>query len=190
MKSIRFILLMILIEVSICFYTHPVATAAEQNETKVKQATEGVTVRQFIWDKENHFSFSLYNQLKEPVVRVGWVAIFNDANGVPVDFIQNSFSGIIPPGLAKRVHGTCALSTYQTGKDVKIKIIEFLMESTFNAKQKAIEQDSNLQRGKLIMMESRIQTLEAHVQELMKFKALVEIKKRLEPRIEPSKNPQ
>jgi hypothetical protein len=68
---------------------------------------EGLVLGQFLWDPHSNdlFSFSIRNQLSEPIRRVKCVVTFYDRNKQPVDYQVLQFDDIIPPGLAKRVKG-------------------------------------------------------------------------------------
>lgn len=70
---------------------------------------DGLAVGQFLWDGESLsgelFSFSIRNQLSEPIRNVKCVVVFYDRDKQPVDFQLAQIDAIIPPGLAKRVRG-------------------------------------------------------------------------------------
>ena len=53
------------------------------------------------WD----FSFSLINQLREPVKNIVCLLAFFDLDGNPIDVSSVNYSGAIPAGLAKRING-------------------------------------------------------------------------------------
>ena len=59
------------------------------------------------------------------------------------------------------------------------------LDKALQVQQKRINKDLNTLNATLKQSSSRIKALEGHVQELMKFKALSEIKKRLEPKTSP-----
>lgn len=80
------------------------------------RSSEGVVGRQFIWDSyisygivfpasHGNFTFSLRNQLREPVKDVYALVVFYDRYNAPLDVAVVNYPGIIPPGLAKRVNG-------------------------------------------------------------------------------------
>jgi len=60
------------------------------------------------------------------------------------------------------------------------------LDKALQDQQKRISKDLNTLNATLKQSSSRIRAMEGHVQELMKFKALSEIKKRLEPKAGPS----
>jgi hypothetical protein len=64
---------------------------------------DGVTAGQFKWNTSYTFTFSLRNQLSDPISDVSCVIVFYDRNKVPVDSKLLKFDDTIPPGLAKRV---------------------------------------------------------------------------------------
>ena len=80
-----------------------------------RRSSEGVAASQFIWDSyishgiafDTHgmFTFSLRNQLREPVKNVYALVVFYDSDGAPLDVAVVNYPGTIPPGLAKRVNG-------------------------------------------------------------------------------------
>ena len=51
------------------------------------------------------YSFSLKNQLREPVQNVHVLVIFYDSQNSPIDTNLVKYTGMIPPGLAKRLSG-------------------------------------------------------------------------------------
>jgi len=59
------------------------------------------------------------------------------------------------------------------------------LDKALQDQQKRISKDLNTLNATLKQSSSRIRALEGHVQELMKFKALSEIKKRLQPKTSP-----
>jgi hypothetical protein len=79
------------------------------------RSTEGITGTQFVWNSfvdyeysfpyNGEYSLSLNNQLKQPVKNVYLLVIFYDSQNSPIDVNVVKFSGIILPGLAKRVSG-------------------------------------------------------------------------------------
>jgi S1-C subfamily serine protease len=64
---------------------------------------DGVTAGQFKWGYLGFFTFSLRNQLSDPIRDVSCIVIFYDRKKQGVDFKLLHFNDIIPPGLAKRV---------------------------------------------------------------------------------------
>lgn len=81
------------------------------------RSTEGVIGSQFIWDNfifrgvgyvgyyHGKYTFSLRNQLREPVRNVYCLVVFYDINNNPLDVDVIKYSSLIPAGLAKRVSG-------------------------------------------------------------------------------------
>ena len=72
------------------------------------KSTDGVTGRTFTYDADyqrGEFSFSLVNQLREPVKNVYCLLVFFDTSGNPLDVQVVQYPGIIPGGLAKRLKG-------------------------------------------------------------------------------------
>ena len=51
------------------------------------------------------FTYSLENQLHEPVKDVVGIIVFYSSKGEPIDFVAIEYKGVIPPGLAKRLSG-------------------------------------------------------------------------------------
>jgi len=69
---------------------------------------DGVTVSHFrlFWsDAAYAFSFSLRNELGDPITDVRLVVVFYDRRKQPIDFKLLHFDEVIPPGLAKRLDG-------------------------------------------------------------------------------------
>jgi hypothetical protein len=66
---------------------------------------DGVTAGQFKWSSIGSFSFSLRNQLSDPVSDVSYIVIFYDRHKQPIDFRLLRFEDTIPAGLAKRIDG-------------------------------------------------------------------------------------
>jgi hypothetical protein len=102
----------------------PVRPLAEARTSKAQRSiladlggksSEGVIGTQFVWESfvqyqvtfpyDGEFSLSLKNQLRESVGNVYMLIIFYDAQESPLDVSVVKYSGIIPPGLAKRVSG-------------------------------------------------------------------------------------
>ena len=72
-----------------------------------------------------------------------------------------------------------------TSKQSK-QIDQKTLDKALQDQQKRISKDLNTLNATLKQSSSRIRAMEGHVQELMKFKALSEIKKRLEPKTSPT----
>jgi hypothetical protein len=68
---------------------------------------DGLVLGQFLWDQRSNelYSFSIRNQLSQPIRGIKCVVTFYDRNKQPIDFQLLEFEEIIPPGLAKRVKG-------------------------------------------------------------------------------------
>ena len=90
----------------------PLSTRIRSRRTKsiVDQfggrSTEGVTGRQLRWTygtSLGFYSFSLRNQLREPVKDVYCLVVFYDRQGQPIDVDAFTYHEVIPTGLARRV---------------------------------------------------------------------------------------
>lgn len=70
-------------------------------------STEGVVGCQFVWDEplfqEGSYSFTIRNDLQDPVRNIICLVVFCDADNRPIDVDFVRYSGIIPGHLAKRV---------------------------------------------------------------------------------------
>jgi S1-C subfamily serine protease len=81
------------------------------------KSIDGVTAGAFKWFADvpgtGSFSISLVNQLREPVQNVFCLVILYDPKGTPLDFTAVQYSGLIPPGLGKRVDGRVEQSAAQ-----------------------------------------------------------------------------
>ncbi len=73
------------------------------------RSIEGVAVGSFLWtypgSPVGFFSFSLRNQLRDPIKNVLCVVVFYDKDGAPIETHSVAWEGIILPGLAKRMTG-------------------------------------------------------------------------------------
>ena len=78
------------------------------------RGTEGVSGTAFLWDHEEWgtpnsmqgaYTFSLKNNLREPVRDVYCLVVFYDSQGNPLDISVVNYGQIIPAGLARRVSG-------------------------------------------------------------------------------------
>jgi len=93
------------------------------------RSVEGVIAGQLTWTYSpanlGDYSFSLRNQLREPVKDVYCLVVFYDRSNNPIDVDIVRYSGIIPAGLAKRVesrvHGDVQKITYKT----EFRILDF-----------------------------------------------------------------
>lgn len=98
------------------------------------RSSEGVVGGQLAWDIPGNqfsggYSFSLRNQLREPIKNVYCLLIFRDAQGTPLDVDVVRFNGLIPAGLAKRitsrVHESIGVLTNWRGSAVEFRILDF-----------------------------------------------------------------
>jgi S1-C subfamily serine protease len=73
------------------------------------RSTEGVIGAQLAWEytasQSGDYTFSLRNQLRQPVKEIYCLIVFYDSRGEPMDFDIVQYRGVIPAGLAKRVRG-------------------------------------------------------------------------------------
>ncbi|MBW1717327.1 MAG: serine protease [Deltaproteobacteria bacterium] len=79
------------------------------------KSSEGVLGTHFVWQSfvdyeltfpyDGEYSFSLRNQLREPVKNVYMLIVFYDSQGSPLDVNVIRYTGLIPAGLAKRISG-------------------------------------------------------------------------------------
>ena len=88
---------------------------AEANQPRVIQEaskyfskiTSGVTGSQLLWVysrlQNGEFSFSIRNQLREPISNIYCLIVFRDENSLPIDSKVIRYQGVVPAGLAKRV---------------------------------------------------------------------------------------
>ena len=98
------------------------------------RSSEGVVGAQLSWDIPGNefsgsYSFSLRNQLREPVKNVYCLIVFRDAQGNPLDVDIVRFNSVIPSGLAKRVtsrvHASIGVLTKWRGSAVEFRILNF-----------------------------------------------------------------
>jgi len=98
------------------------------------RSSEGVVGGQLAWDMPGNqfsggYSFSLRNQLREPVKNVYCLLVFRDAQGTPLDVDVVRFNGLIPAGLAKRVtsrvHESIGVLTNWKSSAVEFRILDF-----------------------------------------------------------------
>jgi len=98
------------------------------------RSSEGVVGGQLAWDMPGNqfsggYSFSLRNQLREPVKNVYCLLVFRDAQSTPLDVDVVRFNGLIPAGLAKRVtsrvHESIGVLTNWKGSAVEFRILDF-----------------------------------------------------------------
>ena len=88
-------------------------TKSDTNQSIVRKfgnsSREGVVGTLFTWDdtyyKDGTYSFSLKNQLREPVTSVVCLLVFYDVAGQAIDVDLSVCSDTIPAGLAKRLKG-------------------------------------------------------------------------------------
>ena len=76
------------------------------------------------------YSFSLRNQLQEPVRDIYVLAVFNDSSNLPIDFDEVRVHDTIPPKLAKRVRSQVDCSTREIQKAVEFRVLDFQLERT------------------------------------------------------------
>lgn len=98
------------------------------------RSSEGVVGRQLAWDLPGNqfsgaYSFSLRNQLREPVKNVYCLVVFRDVKGIPLNVDVVRFNGLIPAGLAKRVtsrvHESIGVLTKWRDSAVEFRILDF-----------------------------------------------------------------
>lgn len=98
------------------------------------RSSEGVVGGQLPWDLPGNefsggYSFSLRNQLREPVKNIYCLLVFRDAQGNPLDVDVARFPGVIPAGLAKRitgdVHASIGVLTKWEDSAVEFRILDF-----------------------------------------------------------------
>lgn len=72
-------------------------------------AREGVSVHQFDWDGpydvQSKFTFSIKNKLQAPIHNIRILVLFYDRAGEPIEAAPVVYTGIVPPGLARRASG-------------------------------------------------------------------------------------
>jgi S1-C subfamily serine protease len=87
-----------------------------------EQLRDGVSASSFLWDGSTpretlggngDFSLSVTNKLKEPVRDPVIMVLFHDRSGRVIDYNVLKFSGLLLPGLAKRITGRVDPSTKQ-----------------------------------------------------------------------------
>ena len=94
------------------------------------RSTEGVTAAQFLWDcatQIGYFSFSLRNELREPVQNVACIVVFYGNDGGVIEAVPVMVRDPILPGLAKRVKANVdgsvqKLTTPYRGESPKTKL--------------------------------------------------------------------
>lgn len=98
------------------------------------KSSEGVVGGHLAWNLPGNkfsgsYSFSLRNQLREPVKNVHCLLVFRDAQGTPLEVDIVKFNGIIPAGLAKRVtsrvHESIGVLTKWRDTAVEFRILDF-----------------------------------------------------------------
>ena len=99
-----------------------------------RRSSEGLVGEQLAWDLPGNrysgrYSFSIRNQLREPVKNVYCLLVFRDEQGSPLDVDIVRFNGLIPAGLAKRVtsrvHKSIGVLTNWRGSAVEFRILDF-----------------------------------------------------------------
>lgn len=93
------------------------------------RSTEGVVGAQFAWAYPGipigYYSFSLRNQLRDAIKNVYCLVVFYDPQGNPVDVAYINYSGVIPPGLAKRVSSNVDGSVQKLTAKVEFRVLDF-----------------------------------------------------------------
>ena len=79
--------------------------------------TEGVVCRQMLWEYNGHYTFSLYNQLRDNVKDIVCLVVFYDKQDTPIDFDLIHYGGSIPAGLSKRVESDVNISVQHINAD-------------------------------------------------------------------------
>jgi hypothetical protein len=96
--------------------------------------SEGVVGAQLAWKMPGNpyageFSFSLRNQLREPVRNIYCLVVFRDAQGNALDVDLVEFKDLIPGGLAKRVsgdvHSSVGVLTEWKDTAVEFRVLDF-----------------------------------------------------------------
>jgi len=97
---------------ALMLHTHPpspfAANSATGNQKSIfadlgGQNLEGVLATHFVWEAFGDYTYSLRNELREPVKDVHYFVVFYDKEGNPVDSRELIYPGPIAPGAAKRV---------------------------------------------------------------------------------------
>ncbi len=93
------------------------------------RSTEGVTGRKLTWTyihlQLGDYSFTLKNNLREPVKNVYCLVIFYDASGEPIDVDEVRYKGTIRPKLAKRINGRVDNSVQKITTRIDFRILYF-----------------------------------------------------------------
>ncbi len=114
----------------------PVLSVSGEKRTILDFRPEGVVGTHFRWGleleygpavllKEIEFTFSVRNQLAEPIKNVSYLIIFYDPNNKPVDVYDGFVVDTIPSGLAKRESHSVNRSVRQLTARVEIRILDF-----------------------------------------------------------------
>ncbi len=97
--------------------------------TREEKGAEVLIATHFTWERYGragrYYSFSLRNRLPRPVRQVYYLVAFSDRKGEPVDVQSGYYSGVIPPGLAKRVNGALEVYTSDLAEKVDVKVVSF-----------------------------------------------------------------
>jgi hypothetical protein len=89
---------------------------------KGEQLRDGVSASSFLWSgsspretlgDDGSFSISLANKLTEAIRDPVVMILFYDNSGHVIDYTVLKYTGVLPPGIAKRVTGTVDPSTKQ-----------------------------------------------------------------------------
>lgn len=97
--------------------------------TVAKKSDKDVIGTHFTWDRwsgmRRHYSFSIRNQLQQPVKNIYCLVEFYDRNGDPVHVETERYYDIIPAGLAKRTSGSIDVYISDLVDKVEIRVVSF-----------------------------------------------------------------
>jgi V8-like Glu-specific endopeptidase len=117
----------------------PLTTITAQRRTGPlrQKAIDAVNGEEFAWDfpyavgyNSGGFTFSIRNTLPQPVKDVQFLVIFSRGQRNPLDIYEGRYSGTIPAGLARRVHGSIDISVVflATESDTRKQILSTRVE--------------------------------------------------------------
>ena len=98
------------------------------------RSSDGVVGVQLTWDLPGNkfsgsYSFSFRNKLRDNVKNVFCLVVFKDSQGGPIEIDVVRYGGVIPAGLAKRVHsevdGSIGLLTKWKASAAEFRILDF-----------------------------------------------------------------
>jgi S1-C subfamily serine protease len=98
------------------------------------RSSDGVVGVQLTWDLPGNqfsgrYSFSFRNKLRDDVKNVYCLVVFKDSKGGPIEIDVVGYDGVIPAGLAKRVHsevdGSIGVLTKWKASAVELRILDF-----------------------------------------------------------------